>query len=605
MKESILSHFSGNYEPFYRKYLPKIEKIGGQEWKAVCPFHGDTDPSLNFNESTGQYFCHGCGKKGDIFHFYGKVNGLATGPDFGKILNGICSDFGISKPDRPRSRITATYDYHDVDGKPLFQVVRLEPGKTGKAKDFSQRRPGANGKWIYNLKGIEPVLYRLPEVVQADEVLIVEGEKDVDNLRALGFVATTCPMGAGKWRDSFSQYLKGKKVVLIPDNDNPGREHMTKVAVAVNGTSAGIKLLTIDGLPSKGDVSTFIQSVGNKAEAAAMLADMINLCKPYTPPKKATLEDAILDIGQFHNLQITQRKEYLSPWLKEDAIILISGWRGTGKTFFAMGVLDAVTGGGAFGPWNCQTAAPALFLDGEMPPADIQERSEILNLNRSRKHPLHIYSDAYANSLGLSRANLNSDTWRQAMKRILITRGIKLWVIDNLASVAGGLDENSRQDWDPVNQWLLELRFAGITTMMLHHTGKGGAQRGTSAREDNLDCSIILKSPSDYTPEDGARFICHFSKARVKASALPLIQDAEFKLTLDEHGQHAWTFGGVKQETRKQILTLLDEGISQKDVSEHLGVAKGTVSKTRSKAIKDGFLTQKNKLTQTGFLEVK
>jgi hypothetical protein len=97
-----------------------------------------------------------------------------------------------------------------------------------------------------------------------------------------------------------------------------------------------------------------------------------------------------------------------------------------------------------------------------------------------------------------------------------------------LASVAGGLDENSRKDWDPVNQWLLELRFAGITTIMLHHTGKGGAQRGTSAREDNLDCSIILKSPPDYSPEDGARFICHFSKARVRSADLVKIQDTQF-----------------------------------------------------------------------------
>ena len=42
---------------------------------------------------------------------------------------------------------------------------------------------------------------------------------------------------------------------------------------------------------------------------------------------------------------------------------------------------------------------------------------------------------------------------------------IKLWVIDNLASLAAGLDENKKRDWDPVNQFLLELRFAGISTI--------------------------------------------------------------------------------------------------------------------------------------------
>jgi len=109
------------------------------------------------------------------------------------------------------------------------------------------------------------------------------------------------------------------------------------------------------------------------------------------------------------------------------------------------------------------------------------------------------------------------------MKGILKARGVKLWIIDNLASLASGIDENSKQDWDPINQWLLELRFAGISTIMLHHVNKVGGQRGTSAREDNLDVSVILKPPKNYTPEDGARFICHFSKARVKISELQAI----------------------------------------------------------------------------------
>ena len=74
--------------------------------------------------------------------------------------------------------------------------MRYEP------KDFSQRRPDGNGGWIWKnlFKDVKPILYRLPEVVNANEVLIVEGEKDCDNLSELGFVATTCPMGAKKWR---------------------------------------------------------------------------------------------------------------------------------------------------------------------------------------------------------------------------------------------------------------------------------------------------------------------------------------------------------------------------------------------------------------------
>ena len=79
-KSAILNHFNSNYKPFYQKYIQNIKNIGGDEYQALCPFpaHDDTNPSFNFNSATGQYYCQGCGKKGDIFHFHGKINGLDT-----------------------------------------------------------------------------------------------------------------------------------------------------------------------------------------------------------------------------------------------------------------------------------------------------------------------------------------------------------------------------------------------------------------------------------------------------------------------------------------------------------------------------------------------
>jgi len=176
--------------------------------------------------------------------------------------------------------------------------------------------------------------------------------------------------------------------------------------------------------------------------------------------------------------------------------------------------------------------------------------------------------------------------------------------VDNLASLASGLDENSKQDWDPINSWLLELRFSGVSTIMLHHTNKSGGQRGTSAREDNLDVSIILNPPHDYTPEDGARFVAHFSKARVKTSALNLIADTEFKLIQDENSRYVWTHSNVRREKKKDVLRLIDEGIKQSEIPKSLGISKGYVSRIKGQAIKDGLLSTKNKLTQSGFMAV-
>ena len=66
--------------------------------------------------------------------------------------------------------------------------------------DFRQRRPDGNGGWIWKVAGIRQVPYRFPRVMAAEEVLIVEGEKDVHTAEALGYTATCNAGGAGKWR---------------------------------------------------------------------------------------------------------------------------------------------------------------------------------------------------------------------------------------------------------------------------------------------------------------------------------------------------------------------------------------------------------------------
>jgi len=303
-----------------------------------------------------------------------------------------------------------------------------------------------------------------------------------------------------------------------------------------------------------------------------------------------------LQAKDFKALELPSKRKFLHPWLTEQSITLISGWRGTGKTWLALSLLDAVSRGQPFGPWQTEASVPCLFLDGEMPAQDIIDRANDLNIEL-----IYLYSDAYAHSLGLPRANLLHDTWRSNMKRILTTRNIKLWVIDNLASLAGGIDENVKKDWDVVNQWLLELRFAGIATIMLHHTNKEGSQRGTSAREDNIDNSIILKRPFDYAPEEGCKFIMHFAKARVKTQDLGLVTDTQFQLTEDETGQLIWTWGGIKSQNKREILRLTDEGMKSTDVASSIGVTRQYVSKVLIQAEKDNYLSKKGKLTPSGF----
>lgn len=275
-KQAIENYFDGNFIAFYAHFLPNMRRASAHEMKACCPFHPDREPSFFVNIKNGLFKCFGCGAGGSIYDFYAKKHNLDTKSDFPRILNDIAETFEITNGNRPKkSIVTASYDYLDTDGKLIYQIERLNP------KSFRIRRPGAKGIWIYDKKDINILPYRLPEILNASEIIVVEGEKDADNLTALGFTATTNPFGAGKWPDDFGQYFKDKDVLLMPDNDQPGRDHMHKIAENIKNHAASVKWLELPDLPEKGDVSDFIASFPDKGHAAERLAMMIDGARLY------------------------------------------------------------------------------------------------------------------------------------------------------------------------------------------------------------------------------------------------------------------------------------------------------------------------------------
>lgn len=194
-------------------------------WMARCPAHEDHDPSLSLKDSDdGRVLvkCHaGCTQTAVIDAL--KAKGLW--PEHQR---------------RQDSVIVATYDYRDEAGQLLYQVVRTEP------KGFFQRRPDGSGGWI-NRKGQRQVLYRLREVLEAPIVFCVEGERDVETLRDNGFVATTNAGGAdAPWLQQYTEALRGREVVLIPDNDTPGRKRVARIARALLGNVERLVILELE-----------------------------------------------------------------------------------------------------------------------------------------------------------------------------------------------------------------------------------------------------------------------------------------------------------------------------------------------------------------------
>lgn len=246
--------------------LLKNVKPTANGWDACCPSHDDTHPSLGVALGDEDRILVHCRSRDCSAEQITAALGLTVASLFAPPPNG--------KPNKPRGKIVAAYPYTDEAGALLFQTVRYEP------KGFKQRRPDGKERWVWNLKGVRRVLYRLPGLVQADPgqpVFVVEGEKDAHNLTVLGLVATTNPQGAGKWRPEYSEALRGRHVVILPDNDEPGRKHAQQVARSLQGVAASVRIVALPGLPEKGDVSDWLQMAGSGKE---LLLELVSTAPP-------------------------------------------------------------------------------------------------------------------------------------------------------------------------------------------------------------------------------------------------------------------------------------------------------------------------------------
>jgi hypothetical protein len=249
-----------------------------------------------------------------------------------------------------KRHFVCSYDYKDEAGVLLYQSVRMEP------KHFYQRRPDGKGGWINNLGGCQLVLYRLPELLATaleELVFIVEGEKDVDALRSLGLVATCNPMGAEKWKATYTEALRDRHVVLIPDNDDAGWRHVQLVKKHLHGIAASIALLPLYGLPDKGDVSDWIAAGGTKDELLELVDEAKKNPEPEGKPDEedATVAD-LIEAG-------ATTKWAWKGWLSIGELNVLASEPGVGKTRFCADLARRIYHGL---PWPDGT--PATFPAG-------------------------------------------------------------------------------------------------------------------------------------------------------------------------------------------------------------------------------------------------
>jgi len=165
----------------------------------------------------------------------------------------------IVAPARPRGTTSSVrYEYQDASGAVSYIVERIE--SDGK-KTFRQKRV-VNGREVYGLGGLDPLPYRLPDLIAraSETVHIVEGEKDADRLHAAGLLATTNSGGAGNWNAKLNHWFKDRDIVVLPDNDTAGGQHATKITAHLKDTARTMRVVRLPGLPDKGDVSDWLKA---------------------------------------------------------------------------------------------------------------------------------------------------------------------------------------------------------------------------------------------------------------------------------------------------------------------------------------------------------
>jgi RecA-family ATPase len=243
------------------------------------------------------------------------------------------------------SPFTAIYNYIDESGELLFQVCR-KPDKT-----FPQRRPDGRGGWIWKTGDVRKVLYRLPELIESVAtdriILIVEGEKDVESLRKLNVPATCNPGGASepgkqtKWRAEYSETLRGADIVIVPDNDEPGRAHADAVARMCAGVAREIRLLDLaqhwPDCPKGGDVSDWIAAGHSREE----LDKLIEQATPYSPAQaeqhdgKASAESETFNAVELDQMEFPPVKSIV-PGIFVEGLTLFCGKPKAGKSWLLL-----------------------------------------------------------------------------------------------------------------------------------------------------------------------------------------------------------------------------------------------------------------------------
>jgi RecA-family ATPase len=279
------------------------------------------------------------------------------------------------------------------------------------------------------------------------------------------------------------------------------------------------------------------------------------------------------------------RENVLAPWLPARGIAMIAGWRGLGKTYVGLACAYAIATGGSVLGWKAVEPRKVLYVDGEMDPADLQERIAAIHAAAVRDkngNPelaaanLKFLCDGDQSN---GMPDLNTHTGRQQVEKVLARCGAEVLMLDNISALFRDCDasESEAESWIAPQDWLRKLRREGKTTVLFHHAGKPDAagntkQRGTSKREDVLNTSILLEPPK----QKGVSFVINFTKHR------GFVPTDKFAVAI-KHEAGECRLELPDLEKAILFLAASEPSMTQTEIAEQLHTNQSKVSRTLAK----------------------
>jgi RecA-family ATPase len=409
-------------------------------------------------------------------------------------------------------RIVETYDYVDENGKLLFQVVRYDP------KDFRQRRPDGSGGWSWTAKGVRQVPYRLPELREAlahgHTIVIVEGEKDVDALRAWGIPATCNAGGAGKWSDALNEFFRDADIVIIPDNDPParkpdgtlrlnsygksvfpGQDHARAIARSLCTIPRNVRILELPGLPAKGDFSDWVAAGGTPDEFWRLVATAAVPREQYQGPSAEGVSASdeapppapliVKASAEWEGKAVKSLRWTVRERILKGNVAILSGDGAIGKTTIALQLAVGVSRGTDWLGAVVEEGGPVLFFSAEEDEDEVHRRLAMIIKYQGVKFSdlgnLYVHCRPGENALlgAPDKGVIKGTPLLAQLTAAACDRGAALVIIEAVADVFGG-DEIDRGH---ASQFMTLMRQLAIkskaSVLLLQHPSQAGMSSGT------------------------------------------------------------------------------------------------------------------------------